>query len=118
MNDFCSIEGFSKWVYEENERTREFFENEIKSGDVVITHHAPCSLSVSPKYKTELTNCFYICDQSELIRKKKPAFWIHGHIHEAVDYKLYDTRIVSNPFGYVGLEKTPAISSYYKLLGV
>lgn len=117
MNDFTAIPAFNKWVYEENRKTQKFFEEEMKAGDVVITHHAPCELSVSKYYKGAPTNRFYICDQSKLIREKKPSFWIHGHIHEAVSYPLYDTWVESNPFGYIGLERTVAISEYYKLLG-
>lgn len=28
--------------------------------------------------------------------------WIDGHVHEAFDYCIGETRIVSNPKGYLG----------------
>jgi hypothetical protein len=117
MNDFSSIPAFRKWVYEENKKTLDFFRKEIKAGDVVITHHAPCELSSDPRYKGSPTNRFYVCDQSELIRERKPSYWIHGHMHTPVEYSLYDTWVVSNPFGYIGHEWTPAVELYYKVLG-
>lgn len=30
----------------------------------------------------------------------KAELWIHGHIHESVDYEVNGTRLVSNPRGY------------------
>jgi len=30
--------------------------------------------------------------------------WVHGHIHDAVDYELENCRIVSNPRGYFAME--------------
>jgi len=117
MNDFTVIPGFRKWVYQENKKTLDFLNKEMKAGDVVITHHAPCQLSVDGRHKGSPTNRFYVCDQSELIRERKPSYWIHGHMHTPVEYPLYDTWVVSNPFGYIGHESTPAVESYGKVLG-
>ncbi len=30
----------------------------------------------------------------------KAGTWIHGHIHESLDYQVWGTRIVTNPRGY------------------
>lgn len=30
----------------------------------------------------------------------KAGTWIHGHIHESLDYQVRGTRIVTNPRGY------------------
>lgn len=117
MNDFSIIPAFNKWVYEENVKADQFFAKEVEEGCVVISHHAPCSLSASKRYKDSPTNRFYICDQSNLIKAKKPKYWIHGHMHEPVSYQLYDTWVESNPFGYIGHEDTPSIERYYKVLG-
>ena len=117
LNDFACIPAYRKWVYEENKKTTEFFKNNVQQGDVVITHHAPCSLSLDKERKGDGLNRFYVCDQSELIREKKPAYWLHGHIHTPVEYSLYDTWVVSNPFGYLGHERTVSIPSYSKVIG-
>lgn len=117
MNDFTVIPSFNKWVYDENRKADKFFAKEVEEGCVVISHHAPCDLSASKRYKDSPTNRFYICDQSNLIREKKPKYWIHGHMHEPVSYQLHDTWVESNPFGYVGFEDTPPIGTYAKVLG-
>jgi hypothetical protein len=31
--------------------------------------------------------------------------WVHGHMHDAVDYMIGETRILSNPRGYKGYEE-------------
>jgi hypothetical protein len=30
-----------------------------------------------------------------------PSIWIHGHIHSSNDYYINNTRIISNPRGYL-----------------
>jgi len=118
LNDFYCIRGFKKWIYSENKKAISFFDNNVKEGDVVITHHAPCSLSISNGFRSSDTNRFYVCDMSELIYQKKPSYWIHGHMHQAVSYGLYNTRVESNPFGYIGIAETPSIEQYVKVLEV
>jgi Icc-related predicted phosphoesterase len=69
---------------------------------VVITHHAPNSLS------DDTVSAFaaaYCCrDMDDIIYIHAPDIWIHGHTHKKVEYELYDTVVVSNPRGYVGYE--------------
>ena len=31
--------------------------------------------------------------------------WVHGHIHDPVDYIINETRVVSNPRGYSSREE-------------
>ena len=69
---------------------------------VVVTHHAPCSLSSLEHYKgDELTYC-YFRDMPELVEQAN--LWIHGHMHNTSDYVIGDKpgfgRIVTNPRGY------------------
>ena len=73
---------------------------------VVVTHHAPCSLSIDPKYVNKVVaNYAYYSDLSELILDNpKIKIWFHGHIHRVIDYTLGDTRVLANPRGYVGSE--------------
>lgn len=75
---------------------------------VVITHHGPSFMSINEKYKHEMhMNGGYTSDLSELILDHENIrVWVHGHMHDAVDYVLGSTRVVSNPRGYVGYEDT------------
>ncbi len=69
-------------------------------GAVVVTHHGPSPLSVHHRYAGDHTSAAYCSDLSGLIRKTKPALWVHGHVHDSFDYRIGATRIVANPKGY------------------
>ena len=82
-----------------------FLQENVKEGDVVVTHMAPSFLSVHEKYKHDMyINGAYASDLSELILNTKPKLWFHGHMHDSFDYTIGDTRILCNPRGYVGEE--------------
>jgi Icc-related predicted phosphoesterase len=65
---------------------------------VVVTHHAPHSYSLLGGF--DLAHC-YASDLSRLIHDRQPALWVHGHVHNRVDYRIGATRIVCNPRGHV-----------------
>ncbi|HQR47593.1 MAG TPA: metallophosphoesterase [Thermoanaerobaculia bacterium] len=67
---------------------------------VVVTHHAPSSLSVAPQFQGDPLSPAFASDLTDLVVRFAPALWIHGHTHHAVDYRIGATRIVSNPWGY------------------
>jgi Icc-related predicted phosphoesterase len=68
----------------------------------VVSHHAPSIKSIPEKYRNDLVSAGYASDLENFIRKTKPDLWIHGHIHEAIDYTIGDTRVICNPKGYPG----------------
>ena len=102
MNDFRYIKGADPQVYEANEKAVAFLEGNVRSGDVVITHHAPSADSISTRYAGNPLNPMYVCDMESLMADRDPDLWIHGHMHHSVDYFVSNTRVISNPFGYVG----------------
>jgi predicted phosphodiesterase len=105
LNDFHVIRDFRAWVYEENRRARIFLEEDLREGDVVITHHLPVPEAIHPKYRGSPLNAFFLCDMSQLIADRKPKLWMHGHTHSSVDRTLESgTRVLCNPFGYVSHE--------------
>jgi Icc-related predicted phosphoesterase len=100
LMDFSYIPGFNPWVFQENEKNVKFLRSTVRQGDVVITHHLPTFLSVTPDFKGSPLNAFYVCDMSKEIFRLRPSLWVHGHSHHSQDYLLGNTRIVANPFGY------------------
>lgn len=70
----------------------------------VISHHAPCHLSIADKYLHEtVTNGFYVSDLSSMmLDDPRIVLWHHGHLHNVSDYMLGATRIICNPIGYPG----------------
>lgn len=74
---------------------------------VVLTHHAP-SFRSTPYPESPLSEAF--CNDLEPMVERNPniSLWLHGHVHEPVDYMLGWTRVVCNPFGYWGSEVNPS----------
>lgn len=75
---------------------------------VIITHHAPASLSISEEYKNQFTlNGCYFSDLSDImLDHDNIRYWVHGHTHNPADYTIGNCRVLSNPRGYVGYEDT------------
>jgi len=69
---------------------------------VVVTHHAPSSLSISHYFRDDPLAPCYASDCDAFIREADPDFWVHGHVHQHLDYTVGFTRVVCNPRGYPG----------------
>ena len=67
---------------------------------VVVTHHAPSAASVVARYRTIATSAAFASRLEALVERHRPRFWIHGHMHNSLDYALGATRVVCNPMGY------------------
>ncbi len=73
---------------------------------VVVTHHGPHENSVHISYRyppgseRAAMNAFYVSDLTNVIEEVKPKLWIHGHVHNSFDYKVGETRVLTNPRGY------------------
>ena len=68
---------------------------------VVVTHHAPSYRSVAEKYKGSIINAGFASELDEFIAKHDHiGTWIHGHMHDPVDYMIHNTRVIANPRGY------------------
>lgn len=85
---------------QEHNKAVNFLRNSITSKSIVITHHGPSYLSVSEKYKGDPLNDAYVTDLSELILDTEPLAWFHGHVHCSNDYRIGNTRVITNPGGY------------------
>lgn len=70
--------------------------------NIVITHHAPSILSVPTDFQNDLVSAAYASNLEQFILETEPDYWIHGHIHTPVNYKIGNTTILSNPKGYPG----------------
>jgi len=68
---------------------------------VVVTHHAPASGSVHPRYVNDLLTAAFVSNLEGLMGVSCVDLWAHGHMHDAFDYDVYGTRVVCNPCGYV-----------------
>ena len=74
---------------------------------VVVTHHAPSPLSITPRFKGDILNSAFMSDLTEKIEVNGPDLWLHGHMHSSVQYTIGDTRVINNPYGYKDQEVNP-----------
>ena len=74
---------------------------------VVVTHHAPTSLSIAECYKHDtLMNGAFHSDLTDFILDRPQIkLMTHGHMHNVSNYMIGDTRVVCNPRGYIGHEQ-------------
>lgn len=104
--EFDTYHSFSPkhWLYE-NFRDLHYIKTTVDASEepcIVVTHHAPCSLSLDPAYAWDVEGNFgYHSDLSDFILDRPQIlYWLHGHIHHTSDYMLGSTKIVCNPYGY------------------
>ena len=69
---------------------------------VIVTHHAPSELSVSPEYKLEqhMNGGYFSNMDNFIMANPNIAVWTHGHTHNTFDYMIGSTRVLCNPRGY------------------
>lgn len=73
---------------------------------VVVTHHAPSPQSVAPRFHGSVMNAAFASDLRDLMGPLV-KLWIHGHMHDSLDYIERGTRVVCNPRGYAPFELNP-----------
>ena len=87
-------------------KAADFLEEELKQAKaeskkvVVMTHHAPSYESSRGVFYNDELRGAYSSDLSDLMLDYNPELWVHGHLHESIDYRIGVTRIVCNPYGY------------------
>jgi predicted phosphodiesterase len=67
---------------------------------VVITHHAPSTGSIAPRFAGSPLNLAFISRAEHLMGGDRVQLWVHGHTHDSFDYQVNGTRVVCNPRGY------------------
>ena len=68
---------------------------------VVVTHHVPSSLLVSPEFKGSALESGFTVDLTDYIRNSGVDLWVYGHSHRSIEKLIGHTRVVSNQIGYV-----------------
>lgn len=92
-------------------RDRAFIEAEVAAAHeagleaAVITHYAPSPASVHDSYAGSPLNPAFVSDLDAMIVQLRPALWIHGHVHHAVDATVGRTRVIANPLGIAPSEQ-------------
>ncbi len=87
-----------------HKRSRTWLEGELRKHrrqtTVVVTHHAPSILSIGEDDRDDALACAYASPLEDVVAASGAALWVHGHVHESVDYQVGGTRVVANARGY------------------
>jgi len=65
---------------------------------VVVTHMGPTGLSIPARYRGQLVSAAFASNLETMT--SKADLWVHGHIHDSMDYWVGKARVVCNPLGY------------------
>jgi Icc-related predicted phosphoesterase len=67
---------------------------------VVVTHHAPSPRSLKPRHVGKPLSAAFASDLEPFVYDCGATLWVHGHVHDACDYVIGNTRVLCNPRGY------------------
>lgn len=84
-----------------NDKLNEDFDGKT----IVMTHHCPSKDSLHVAYKGDALNPAYASDLEYLF--PKVDYWVHGHVHNSLDYVKDGCNVVCNPRGYHNYEENP-----------
>jgi predicted phosphohydrolase len=79
---------------------------DIESKVVVLTHHLPTYQLIHDKYKGGSISHLFAVELSHWFSKYHIDYWICGHTHSAMDKTIANTRLLVNPVGYPGENRT------------
>lgn len=100
-DDFVDMfEASRKYVFEQVK-----IEKAKGNKTVVVVHHGVSPQSTHPRYAGDPINAGFVSDLTEDILDAQPDYIFHGHVHDAFDYMIGNTRIIANPRGYPGREQ-------------
>jgi predicted MPP superfamily phosphohydrolase len=85
--DLKMIEGHAPWVYNKSVTSAKYLRENIRPGDIVVSHHMPTNMRYGEMYGAR--------------------GWIHGHDHYSTNRMVGTTRVLCNPAGCVGKDENP-----------
>jgi predicted phosphodiesterase len=87
-------------------QSRSFLEEELSephpAPTVCVSHHAMTLDAVAPVHQRSILTAAYASEMLPMIDRFEPDLIVTGHTHHSIDIKRCRTRLVSNPAGYAG----------------
>jgi len=70
--------------------------------DVMITHVNPSFLEehIDKKYHNNPINTFFTFDGSKFFKNGSMKYWVFGHTHDPIEYKIGNVKFLCNPLEY------------------
>lgn len=90
-----------KDIIELNKKSVEYLEFELLKNRVnlptfVLTHFAPSNKSISKEFEHSI-NSYHVMNLERLMGFSD--YWLHGHVHNSINYELNDTIVKTNARG-------------------
>ena len=109
--DFDRRLGYGEWTADKHVELHDaqtrLLERQAGKVDVVVTHWPPSLEAIHPRYAGSQLNPYFINDKAWLVEKIGAKLWVSGHTHEPYEYRLWATRCIGNPCGYVAESRGP-----------
>ena len=93
----------AQFILDQHQTSLAYIYDVVKNNDkvIVMTHHAPTSLSVNTEHSGNFLDYAYFSNLSDIILDNPSIkYYIHGHTHMSVDYMVGDCRVLANQRGY------------------
>lgn len=97
-NDFISPEDTIVLHRQQVQWLEERLSQPFSGKTIVVTHMGPSIKSITKTYINDPVSAGFASDLEHLVQKAD--LWVHGHIHESVDYMIQGCRVITNPCGY------------------
>ncbi len=69
---------------------------------VIATHHLPAFLNYPERYIGDILNEGFATELRDFIERSHADYWIFGHHHHnAREFKIGETKMITNQLGYV-----------------
>jgi len=110
MNDYNKINDFTISVCNSLFfRDLEFIKQQLSGHKkcIVISHHAPSLMCLSPEYRGDSTNCFFYTPLDNLFYHENLIGWIYGHTHHNWRYFDFDYFVYANCYRSKDYTHTP-----------
>lgn len=73
---------------------------QAQQADVVVTHHPPSYQGVQDCYKDSLLSACFASNLDHIVEQSGAKYWLCGHSHIAMRFKIGKTEVVMNCMGY------------------
>ena len=90
----------------EHQRAMQFLGDALRKSNspkrVVVSHHVPTELCMSPKFKGNTINGAFVVELHDFIYDNPIDYWIYGHSHHNMpEVEINGTKVVCNQLGYI-----------------
>lgn len=90
----------------EHQKTLQFLDSALKSSvnskHVVVSHHVPTELCMSPEFKGSAFNGAFVVELHDFIYDNQIDYWIYGHSHRNMpEVDINATKVICNQLGYI-----------------